>query len=99
MIGWDNDRTCEYPLRLLRNACPCAACRGGHDKMTPEPGDDVFTIPIMNASAIQVEDVETVGSYAIRIIWGDGHRHGIYDWHYLYSLCQKMQAQGKEKEA
>ena len=92
-ITWDDDRTCEYPLNLLRNACPCAVCRGGHEHMKPEPGDDVFTIPVMEVSATQVEDVEAVGNYAIRIVWGDGHTHGIYDWHYLYSLCQQMQAE------
>jgi DUF971 family protein len=97
-IGWDDDRTCEYPLSLLRNACPCAVCQGGHENMSSEPGEDVFTIPVMEAKATLVEDVEAVGNYAIRVIWGDGHRHGIYDWHYLYTLCLQMEARKENPE-
>ena len=32
-------------------------------------------------------DVETVGKYAIRFEWNDGHEHGIYSWEYLREWC------------
>ena len=89
-ITWDDGSSCAYPFDLLRNACPCAECRGGHENMKPEPDDDVFTIPIIDADKSKLENVTPVGNYAINIVWGDGHSYGIYNWHYLYALCQKM---------
>jgi DUF971 family protein len=89
-ITWDDGSSCNYPFDLLRNACPCAECRGGHENMKPEPDDDVFTIPIIDANKTRLENVTPVGNYAISIIWGDGHSYGIYNWHYLYALCQRM---------
>lgn len=97
-ITWDNDSTCVYPLSLLRNACPCAQCRGGHDKMKSEPDEDVFSISLMDAKNTQLEDVEAVGNYAIRFTWGDGHSAGIFDWKFLYTLCQKMEEKDKESD-
>jgi DUF971 family protein len=32
--------------------------------------------------------VETIGHYAIQILWGDGHRTGIYPWKTLKALCE-----------
>lgn len=31
---------------------------------------------------------ELVGSYALRIVWADGHNAGIYDFAYLRELAQ-----------
>lgn len=90
IIDWDDGRSCAYPFDLLRNACPCAQCRGGHEHMKPEPDDDVFSIPLVDAQISRLTNVEAVGNYAISITWGDGHSAGIYNWHYLYSLCMQM---------
>jgi DUF971 family protein len=27
------------------------------------------------------------GSYALTIVWEDGHDYGIFNWHYLRALC------------
>ncbi len=94
-VTWDTGKTCVYPFDLLRNACPCAQCRGGHENMKPEPDDDVFTIPLMNVASAQLVNLEAMGNYAINIEWGDGHNHGIYNWPYLYSLCLKMEEEGE----
>ncbi|MEK6220727.1 MAG: DUF971 domain-containing protein [Chloroflexota bacterium] len=90
-IVWDEEKECVYPFDLLRNACPCAQCRGGHENMTSEPEEDVFTIPLMNVRTLELVNIEAVGNYAINIEWGDGHKYGIYNWAYLYSLCEKME--------
>jgi DUF971 family protein len=76
---------------LLRNACPCAQCRGGHENMHPEPQEDVFIIPLLNANTTRLENIEAVGNYAISISWGDGHSHGIYNWRYLYLLGERAE--------
>ena len=91
-ITWDNDSTCVYPFSLLRNACPCADCRGGHDNMKSEPDENVFSIPLMDAKNSQLEDIKAVGSYAIQFVWGDGHSAGLFDWKFLNTLCQMMKA-------
>ena len=33
IIDWKDGHTSRIPFSILRNACPCAECRGGHDKM------------------------------------------------------------------
>lgn len=89
-IEWDTGESFAYPFGLLRNACPCAQCRGGHENMKSEPDEDVFIIPLMDANTSKLLNLEAVGSYAITITWGDGHSHGIYNWEYLYSLGMQM---------
>lgn len=90
-IDWSDGQSFAYPFTLLRNACPCAQCRGGHENMKSEPDEDVFIIPLMDANTSKLLDLQPVGNYAISITWGDGHSHGIYNWHYLYTLGVKME--------
>ena len=92
IIKWSMGESFDIPFSLLRNACPCASCRGGHENMRKEPDEDVFAIPLTNAETTRLASLEAVGGYAIKITWGDGHDAGIYNWHYLYSLCQKMES-------
>lgn len=86
-IEWDDGHISVYPFMLLRAACPCATCRGGHEYMTPEPDPEVFDHVIAESPAIHLEKVEAVGSYAVTFTWEDGHHYGIYNWHYLRALC------------
>ena len=89
-ISWSDGRICKYPFDLLRNACPCAQCRGGHENMTSQPAEDVFTIPLMDVKAARMKKLEAMGSYAINIEWEDGHSYGIYQWEYLLALCDEI---------
>ena len=91
-IEWSDGRNCAYPFDLLRNACPCAQCRGGHENMKPEPDPSMFVIPLMSVTATRLKSLEAVGNYAINIEWEDGHKYGIYNWHYLRALCEKLEA-------
>ena len=97
VIEWNDGLVCEYPFDLLRNACPCAQCRGGHENMKPEPDEDVFFIPLMSAEASRMKNLGAVGNYAINIEWEDGHKYGIYNWHYLRVLCDRMRAEEELK--
>ncbi len=90
VIDWNDGESCAYPFDLLRNACPCAQCRGGHENMKPEPDEEVFLIPLMDAKASRMKSLEGVGNYALNIEWEDGHKYGIYNWHFLRALCQAM---------
>jgi DUF971 family protein len=86
-ITWDDGHTSVYPFGLLRAACPCASCRGGHENMKPEPDAEVFTIQMEDSPATRLSNVVAVGSYALTIVWEDGHDYGIYNWYYLRALC------------
>lgn len=86
-ILWKDGHASVYSFSLLRAACPCASCRGGHEKMRSEPDPAVFDTRLTNTSATRLSRVEAVGQYAITIEWMDGHRYGIYNWHYLRALC------------
>ena len=70
-ITWGDGHVSVYPFGLMRAACPCASCRGGHENMSGEPNPNVVA----------------VGSYALSIVWEDGHDYGIFNWHYLRALC------------
>ena len=86
-ITWGDGHISRYPFSLLRAACPCAQCRGGHEKMGPEPDPTVFSIQLEDSPATRLETVKATGSYGITIVWDDGHDYGIYNWHYLRTLC------------
>ncbi len=42
IISWDDGHTSIYPFSIVRAACPCAECRGGHENMRAVPDDEVF---------------------------------------------------------
>jgi DUF971 family protein len=86
-IVWNDGHTSVYPFALLRQACPCAECRGGHENMRSEPDPEVFAPRLDDSPATHLRKVEAVGSYAITIEWEDGHHFGIYNWNYLRALC------------
>jgi len=86
-VQWDDSHVSAYPFSLLRHACPCAECRGGHDKMSAKPDPGVFYLPDEDSSATRMVNIEGVGAYALTIQWEDGHSFGIYNWGYLRALC------------
>jgi len=86
-IHWNDGHTSVYPFELLRAACPCASCRGGHENMSTEPVEEMFSRHLGDSPQTRIRRVEAVGSYAIMIEWEDGHSYGIYNWYYLRKLC------------
>src|SRR3989304_3499378 len=86
-IEWNDGHTSVYSFTLLRRACPCAECQGGHEHMRSEPDPEVFNYPREDTAATRMRNVEAVGSYALTIEWEDGHHYGIYNWNYLRKLC------------
>lgn len=86
-INWNDGHTSVYSFSLLRAACPCAECRGGHENMGKDPDTAVFATPITDTPATRLKDVVATGSYGITILWEDGHDYGIYNWNFLRKLC------------
>jgi len=87
MITWSDGHESAYPFALVRYACPCAECRGGHDKMGSTPDPEVFNFPDDVSPRTQMKNLEAVGTYALTIEWHDGHHYGIYNWNFLRALC------------
>lgn len=86
-INWNDGHTSLYPFTLLRLACPCAECRGGHEHMGGEPQAEWFDAPDEDTPEYRLVNIEGVGTYGITPDWEDGHHYGIYNWGYLRKLC------------
>jgi DUF971 family protein len=71
-------------LPLLRRACPCAGCQGEPDAMGRVLRPQVEHGP----NAFELLKFETIGGYAIQLVWGDGHSTGIYSYAYLQKLAE-----------
>ena len=76
LIKWDDGSRLEYPFDDLRNACPCAGCRG-HSPGEVEPP---------KVQGVLLTGIHEVGSYALRFDWSDTHSTGIYTWSYLEEI-------------
>ncbi len=87
VLTWKDGHVSQYPFALLRRACPCAECKGGHEKMGSLPEPEVFALPDENTPATRLAQIEAVGAYALTIAWEDGHHFGIYNWRYLREIC------------
>ncbi len=81
-IDWADGHKGVYPHAILRGYCPCAGCQG-----------HTGTIRFLESTAVQqeLEDLEVVGNYAVRLQWFDGHGTGIYSYRYLRALCRCAQ--------
>ena len=80
LIAWDDQHRSLYGCDYLRANCHCAGCM-----------DEMTGARIVKASAIpkdiHVLKMETVGNYAVRFKWSDGHETGIYSFDLLRALC------------
>lgn len=83
-LVWDDAHEGPIALRTLRDACPCAGCQGESVLFRHyEPVPDTNPSP----DKYMLAGAETVGSYAMKFVWGDGHGEGLYTWEHLRSLC------------
>ena len=77
-IAWGDGHQGVYPHDILRGYCPCAGCQG-------HSGSIAFLA--CSGTQTEIEDIEVVGSYALRFQWFDGHGTGLYSFKYLRALC------------
>jgi len=78
-IDWSDGETTEYRVFDLRCACPCANCR---DEITGERLLDPKNVP----PDVKPRRIQSVGKYALKIHWSDGHDTGIYTYERLREL-------------
>lgn len=67
------DLSCEF----LRVHSPSAEVKG-HG-----PGQEILQT---NKENVNIEGIEPVGNYAVKLNFDDGHNSGIFSWDYLYDL-------------
>lgn len=46
---------------------------------------------VIGKKNVTITGLEPVGSYALKIIFDDGHQSGLYTWEYLYDLAINYQ--------
>jgi DUF971 family protein len=76
-VTFSNGRVFRLPYEFLRVQSPSAEVRG-HG-----PGQEVLQV---GKREVTIKEVESIGHYAIRPSFSDGHDTGIYSWDYLYDL-------------
>lgn len=76
-------RSNTLPAELLRVLSPSAEVRG-HGK-----GQEVLQT---GKRHVKIVKVETIGNYAIKLTFDDGHDTGIYSWTYLEELGEQQEA-------
>ena len=74
-----DDHACRLSFEFLRIHSPSAEVKGHNPSQ--------YTLQL-NKVNVSIERVELVGSYAIRIIFDDGHETGLYSWEYLEHLVK-----------
>ena len=76
-INFDTGENFILPCEYLRVFSPSAEVRGhgvGNEKL------------VIDKQHVNILSIEPVGHYAIKPIFSDGHRTGIYSWKMLYEL-------------
>ena len=76
-LGFEDGSTFKLPLEYLRVYSPSAEVQG-HG-----PGQEVLQI---GKEDVNVDSIEPMGHYAIKLVFDDNHDSGIYSWDYLYEL-------------
>lgn len=76
-ITFDDGIRGLLPCEFLRVFSPSAEVRGhGAGQEVLQTGKE----------EVNIDRIEPVGNYAIRLIFSDGHDTGLYSWDYLYEL-------------
>jgi ATP-binding protein involved in chromosome partitioning len=78
-IHWVDGLKQKFPMRFLRAACTCAACKNEWS------GEAQITEAQVKPSIAPVK-IDHVGNYALNIAWNDNHSSGIYTYDYLRKI-------------
>ncbi len=80
LIEWNDSKISRIPLEVLRKKCPCATCIAEKTKQSAK------YIPLFLRDQVTVKEIKPVGSYALNVVWQDGHSTGIYEYNTLRSM-------------
>ena len=83
LLQWGDNTENILSLKSMRDNCPCANCSGETDVF----GNLYIGKGIRKTqAAYEVDKIELVGHYAIRIFWKDNHNSGIYPFELLLKI-------------
>ena len=81
-VTYADGRRFSLPCEYLRVFSPSAEVRGhGLDEPVLVPGK----------REVNIERLDPVGNYAVRLVFDDGHNTGLYSWDVLDELCTNQQ--------
>jgi len=86
-ISFADGKTFQLPCEFLRVYSPSAEARG-HG-----PGQEVLQT---GKKGVGITHIEPVGTYAIQLVFSDGHDTGIYSWDLLYEYGLNQEALWQE---
>ncbi|HVN76140.1 MAG TPA: DUF971 domain-containing protein [Thermoanaerobaculaceae bacterium] len=84
VVVWGDGHESYYPGGPLRKACSCASCKGERHLFGRAT---LPTLAPLRPEAFVPAAVALVGNYGLKVTWGDGHDHGIYDLKELRAAC------------
>lgn len=67
-LRWPDGSETAWTHAALRAACPCAECRARRRGGLAVEADE----------CLRIVAIEPVGAYALNLVFGDGHRRGIF---------------------
>lgn len=76
-LNYESGESFQLDFEYLRVMTPSAEARG-HG-----PGQETLQAGKRN---VDIERIEPVGTYALRLVYSDGHDSGLYSWDLLYNL-------------
>ena len=87
-VTFDDEVTVSFLLTDLRQACPCAGCRGARER-----GQEPWT-PRLDQPPPTIADASLVGAWGLSVRWDDGHDAGIYSWDLLHQWAERPAPNG-----
>jgi len=82
-LRFDDGAYFELPCEYLRVYSPSSEVQAYH---THRP------ILQVDKEEVNISDVVQVGLYAVKLVFDDGHKSGLYTWDYLYDLGANREA-------
>ena len=79
-VDYEDGLRAVLRAEYLRVESPSAEIRGH------SPGERVW---VPGKREVNIERVEPIGHYAVRIVFTDGHDTGIYSWAFLRTLAEE----------
>jgi len=76
-LSFEDGSNFKFPVEYLRVYSPSAEVQG-HG-----PGQEVLQI---GKEDVNIDNIEPMGHYAIKLAFDDNHDSGIFSWDYLYEL-------------
>jgi len=80
-LTYDDGKQLKIPCELLRVFSPSAEVRG-HSAEERKL--------VTGKKYVNIDSIERVGNYAVKIAFDDGHDTGIYSWEYLRELGEQQ---------